>query len=120
MSLTKRSNDAKNYFKATIKLSEAYVRTKDHTKVKKSIFMLETIFPKVLLTKAKLLISELYLTYAEALDTSGNVHFLLKKDKIEQKLIVLLYTGIQTDVLEYITLAINGKKIANRTVEYMN
>lgn len=77
MSLSKRSNDAKNYYRAAIKLAEAFVRTKEPENVKKSIFLLESIFPKVLLTKSKLLTSDLYLTYAEALDISGIVFFFL-------------------------------------------
>ncbi|GAA5803657.1 hypothetical protein HPULCUR_009140 [Helicostylum pulchrum] len=91
MSLSKRSNDAKNYYRAAIKLAEAFVRTKEPENVKKSIFLLESIFPKVLLTKSKLLTSDLYLTYAEALDISGN----------------------ECDVLEYIVLAEDGNLSRN-------
>lgn len=72
MSLSKRSYDAKNYYRATIILAEAYVRTDDKALIEKSIFMLESIFPKVLLVKSKQLTSELYLTYAEALDASSS------------------------------------------------
>ncbi|KAG2234097.1 hypothetical protein INT48_000274 [Thamnidium elegans] len=106
MSLSKRSNDAKNYYRATIKLSEAYVRTKEPANIKKSIFLLETIFPKVLLTKSKLLTSDLYLTYAEALDTSGMIFYFVPEIR---KLMRIICIGNQhDDVLEYIVLAEDG------------
>lgn len=66
--VAKNSFDAKNYYSATIKLAEAYLRLNQSAVVEKSIFMLESIFPKVLIMKSKHLESDLYLTYAKALD----------------------------------------------------
>lgn len=72
MTLSKRSYDTKTYYSATIKLSEAYVRMNDIELLEKSIYMLESIFPKILMMNSKLLESDLYLTYADALDTAGS------------------------------------------------
>ncbi|KAL0145843.1 hypothetical protein V8B55DRAFT_1465714 [Mucor lusitanicus] len=66
--VAKNSFDAKNYYSATIKLAEAYLRLNQSAVVEKAIFMLESIFPKVLIMKSKHLESDLYLTYAKALD----------------------------------------------------
>ncbi|CAO3609398.1 unnamed protein product [Mucor hiemalis] len=71
MQLSRRSYDTKNYYTAIIKLSEAYNRMHDPSLLEKSLYMLEAIFPKVLLLKSKLLHSDLYLAYAEALDTAS-------------------------------------------------
>ncbi|KAG2212276.1 hypothetical protein INT47_001635 [Mucor saturninus] len=72
MTLSKRTNDAKYYYKAAILLSEAYVRTNDKDLIQKALFILENIFPKVLLAQSLKLTSELQLTYAEALDSSSS------------------------------------------------
>ena len=66
--VAKNSFDAKNYYSATIRLAEAYLRLNQAAVVEKSIFMLESIFPKVLIMKSKHLESDLYLTYAKTLD----------------------------------------------------
>lgn len=71
MQLSRRAYDTKNYYTAIIKLSEAYNRMHDPDLLEKSLYMLEAIFPKVLLLKSKLLQSDLYLAYAEALDTAS-------------------------------------------------
>ncbi|CEP19035.1 hypothetical protein [Parasitella parasitica] len=86
--IAKNSVDAQNYYCATIKLAESYLRLNQSAAVKKSIFMLESIFPKVLVMKSKHLESNLYLTYAKALDaqySSQTEHAVLEYvEKAEQ------------------------------------
>lgn len=72
MATSKRSHNAEQYYKATIILAEAYVRTGDRVLIEKSVHILENIFPQVLLVKSIELSSKLYLTYAEALDASSS------------------------------------------------
>ncbi|KAI8641705.1 hypothetical protein BD408DRAFT_417780 [Parasitella parasitica] len=86
--IAKNSADAKNYYSAIIKLAESYLRLNQSAVVERSIFMLESIFPKVLVMKSKHLESNLYLTYAKALDThctSQTEHVVLEYvEKAEQ------------------------------------
>ncbi|KAI8387022.1 anaphase-promoting complex subunit 5-domain-containing protein [Blakeslea trispora] len=59
----KRCHDAKRYYYALIKLCETYSHRKEFDCVEKAVYILESIFPKVLLMKNKLLKTNLYETY---------------------------------------------------------
>jgi hypothetical protein len=71
MKTAKQSFDAKIYYSATIKLAEAYARMNENDLLRKAVFMLENIFPKVLMMQSKTMESDLYLTYAVVLDASS-------------------------------------------------
>lgn len=107
--VAKNSFDAKNYYSATIKLAEAYLRLNQSAVVEKAIFMLESIFPKVLIMKSKHLESDLYLTYAKALDA----HSMFRKwFCLENATTRLTWLLAETEhvILEYVEKAEQGKK----------
>ncbi|CAO3634349.1 unnamed protein product [Mucor fragilis] len=122
--VAKNSFDAKNYYSATIKLAEAYLRLNQSAVVEKSIFMLESIFPKVLIMKSKHLESDLYLTYAKALDAHcmfQTEHVILEYvEKAEQgfrdlKLVEELLTVLhfKSLILEKLKMALEKHKTLN-------
>ncbi|CAO0789679.1 unnamed protein product [Mucor circinelloides] len=122
--VAKNSFDAKNYYSATIRLAEAYLRLNQAAVVEKSIFMLESIFPKVLIMKSKHLESDLYLTYAKALDAhcmfqTGHV-ILEYVEKAEQgfrdlKLVEELLTSLhfKSLILEKLKMTLEKHKTLN-------
>lgn len=67
MELARKCHDSENYYTAVIKLALAYIRQNDPQETEKAIYMLENIFPKVLVLGSKLLESDLNWTYAMAL-----------------------------------------------------
>ncbi|KAL7335559.1 hypothetical protein PS15p_201011 [Mucor circinelloides] len=122
--VAKNSFDAKNYYSATIRLAEAYLRLNQAAVVEKSIFMLESIFPKVLIMKSKHLESDLYLTYAKALDAHGifqTGHVILEYvEKAEQgfrdlKLVEELLTSLhfKSLILEKLKMTLEKHKTLN-------
>ncbi|KAK4517409.1 uncharacterized protein ATC70_000744 [Mucor velutinosus] len=122
--VAKSSFDAKNYYRATIKLAEAYLRLNQSVVVEKSIFMLESIFPKVLIMKSKHLESDLYLTYAKALDAQcmfQTEHLILEYvEKAEQgfrdlKLVEELLTVLhfKSLILEKLKMTLEKHKTLN-------
>ncbi|EPB88032.1 hypothetical protein HMPREF1544_05210 [Mucor circinelloides 1006PhL] len=122
--VAKNSFDAKNYYSATIRLAEAYLRLNQAAVVEKSIFMLESIFPKVLIMKSKHLESDLYLTYAKTLDAhcmfqTGHV-ILEYVEKAEQgfrdlKLVEELLTSLhfKSLILEKLKMTLEKHKTLN-------
>ncbi|KAI8885041.1 hypothetical protein K501DRAFT_216369 [Backusella circina FSU 941] len=93
MKTSRAASDAKVYYGACILLSEAFIRSEDSELLKKAIFILEQIFPKVLVLKSKQIQSDLYFTYAEAL----RMKMTSTSDELEE-------------VLSYITDAEEGYK----------
>jgi hypothetical protein len=83
MKTAKQSFDAKIYYSAAIKLAEAYARMNEKDLLEKAVFMLENIFPKVLMMQSKTMESDLYLTYAIVSDISspnGKIKYLLQRN----------------------------------------
>lgn len=110
MTLSKRTNDAKYYYKAAILLSEAYVRTNDKDLIQKALFILENIFPKVLLAQSLKLTSELQLTYAEALDSSSSTGMSNYNNRNLDPVHVITKLLKDKHILEYVNLAEKGKQ----------
>ncbi|KAL9554844.1 hypothetical protein PS6_003171 [Mucor atramentarius] len=107
--VAKNSFDAKNYYSATIRLAEAYLRLNQAAVVEKSIFMLESIFPKVLIMKSKHLESDLYLTYAKALDAHGIFRF--RDLKLVEELLTSLH--FKSLILEKLKMTLEKHKTLN-------
>ncbi|OBZ89709.1 Anaphase-promoting complex subunit 5 [Choanephora cucurbitarum] len=68
MRSSRECHDAKTYYYATIKLCELYVCLNNPDLLEKAVYMLESIFPKVLLMKNRLLNTDLHSVYHQALE----------------------------------------------------